>query len=81
MGVSILNQASPTHPGTLEQINSDGSRISGQFKNGKFITADGQGNAFPRRSVGTRKFAPIGQAIMQTVSGVSKRPRAVYLAR
>ncbi len=29
-------QASPTQPGLLEQINSDGSKITGRFRNGQF---------------------------------------------
>jgi len=37
---SIQYQASPSHPGLLEQINPDGSRISGQFKAGIFTPAD-----------------------------------------
>ena len=40
----IQYQASSTQPGMLEQIHSDGSRITGQFKEGKFLPTDQQGN-------------------------------------
>lgn len=39
-GSSVRYQASRSHPGQLEKIDSDGNVTVGQFSNGKFIPKD-----------------------------------------